>query len=130
MRRFVVLSVFTALVFSLMAGPGSAKNLDSPAQLCKSIDNTFPPDPDRPFPFVLPSDGACASSVAQGFPESGVLTGAAFNAQCKWLESQGFVEYPYAFYGNPDYLAKNRADCKYFLSAFHFGDLPPGPGSN
>jgi hypothetical protein len=30
---------------------------------------------------------------------------------------------------DPDYLAKNRADCKYFLSSFHFGLLPPGPGT-
>jgi hypothetical protein len=73
--------------------------------------------------------------VAQGFPESYVLTGSAFNAQCKFLEAgvefgpgETFtLEYPYAFYGNPAYLARNRADCKYFLSAFHYGILPPGP---
>jgi hypothetical protein len=56
-----------------------------------------------------------------------VLTGSAFISQCKFLEGMG-IEWPYAFYGNPDYLAKNRADCKYFLSAFHYGELPPGSG--
>lgn len=33
-----------------------------------------------------------------------------------------------AFYGNPAYTARNRADCVRFLRAFHTGQLPPGPG--
>lgn len=138
MRRFTVFMLAAALFVALLALPASAQGKDeAPAQICKSIDNTFPPDPNRPFPFTIPSDGGCASSVAQGFPDSYVLTGAAFNAQCKFLEggatfpdgSYFELTYPYYFYGNPDYLAKNRADCHYFLSAFHYGLLPPGPGA-
>ena len=125
----------TVMVLGVSALPGGAKGKDqAPAQICKELDNTFQDD-ERPLPFVIPSDGGCASSVAQGFPDSYVLTNAAFNAQCKGLEggvtfpdgSEFELTYPYEFYGNPDYLAKNRADCQYFLSAFHFGDLPPGP---
>jgi hypothetical protein len=34
-------------------------------------------------------------------------------------EGVGAIEYPYAFYGNPDWLAKNRADCMKILHFFH-----------
>jgi hypothetical protein len=119
----------TALVFGGLALPASAAGkAKAPAQVCKMLDNTFPAVDDRPFDFTIQSDGGCASSVAQGFPDSWVLSGSAFVSQCKFLEAIGVVEYPYMFYGNPDYLAKNRADCKYFLSGFHFGVLEPGPG--
>lgn len=136
MRRFIAVALFAALLVGVVALPASAGRDEAPAQVCKEIDNTFPPDPDRPFAFTIPSDGGCASSVAQGFPESHVLTNAAFNAQCKFLEGGAFfpdgsyfeLNYPYNFYGNPDYLANNRADCIKFLSAFHNGELPPGPG--
>jgi hypothetical protein len=130
-RKLVVLGVFAVLVVGGWSGSASAKGKDSaPAQICKSIDNTFPPDPGRPFPLQIQSDGGCASSVAQGFPDSYVLSGSAFASQCKFLEQVIPIEYPYAFYGNPDYVAKNRADCMYFLSAFHYGELPPGPGGS
>jgi len=136
MKRLVIVLGLAALLFGGLALPASAAAKDdAPAQICKAVDNTFTDD-ERPLPFVIPSDGACASSVAQGFPESYVLTTAAFIAQCKTLEggvtfpdgTYFELEYPYMFYGNPDYLANNRADCKYFLSAFHYGLLPPGPG--
>lgn len=131
--RFVLLAMVVGLVVAVMAAPSSAHGKDTaPAQICKEIDNTFPPIDDRPFPFTIPSDGGCASSVAQGFDgtleNQGALSKAAFNAQCKFLEGMGFVEYPYAFYGNPDYLAKNRADCQRLLYGFHNGLLEPGPG--
>ena len=128
MKRLVIVLGLAALLFGGLAMPASAKGKeDAPAQVCKELDNTFPPDETKPFPLTIQSDGGCASSVAQGFPESYVLTGSAFMSQCKFLESLG-IEWPYAFYGNPDYLAKNRADCKYFLTSFHYGLLPPGPG--
>ena len=58
------------------------------------------------------------------------LTTAAVNAQCKYLEDTGAITgYPYRFYGNPAYEAKNRSECVYFLRSFHLGLLPPGPGS-
>lgn len=128
-RKLAVVGVLAALVVGGFAGAAEAKGKDTaPGQVCKRIDNTFPPDPNRPFPLEIQSDGGCASSVAQGFPGTYVLTGSAFASQCKFLEEVVPVVYPYAFYGNPDYLAKNRADCMYFLSAFHYGELPPGPG--
>jgi hypothetical protein len=134
MKRLVIVLGLAALLFGGLAMPAWAVVLlEAPGQVCKSQDN---PDDGRPLPFVIASNGGCASSVAQGFPESYVLTNAAFIAQCKVLEggvtfpdgSEFVLEYPYAFYGNPDYLAKNRADCKYFLSSFHYGLLSPGPG--
>jgi hypothetical protein len=130
MRRLAFVVGLAALVFGGVALPATAAGKEqAPAQICKANDNTWPPVDERPFPFTIQSDGGCASSVAQGFPDSWVLTGSAFISQCKFLEDMGVVQYPYAFYGNPDYLAKNRADCKYFLSSFHFGLLPPGPGT-
>ena len=135
MRRITLM--LAVLMLAALALPAAAANGSSPAQTCAAVDNTFPATDDRPFPFEFPSTGACVSSVAQGFPDSYVLTRAAFNFQCKALEG-GLVDpetgetfqlvYPYAFYGNPDYLAENRADCMYFLSSFHYGILPPGPG--
>jgi hypothetical protein len=129
MKRLGIVLGLAALLFGGLVLPASAAGkAEAPAQICKALDNTWPPVDERPFPFTIQSDGGCASSVAQGFPDSWVLTGSAFISQCKFLEDMGVVEYPYAFYGNPDYVAKNRADCKYFLSSFHFGLLPPGPG--
>jgi hypothetical protein len=59
---------------------------------------------------------------------------AAAIANCKGLEDEVFSPtngggkpYPYAFYGNPAYVANNRADCVWFLRAFHTGLLPPAP---
>ena len=138
MRRItLILAVLMLAALALPAAAANGKSDSSPAQTCAAVENTFPATDDRPFPFEFPSTGACVSSVAQGFPESHVLSRAAFTFQCKALES-GLVEsetqetfqlvYPYAFYGNPDYLAENRADCMYFLSSFHYGVLPPGPG--
>ena len=132
-RRVLILAMVVGLVVAVMAAPSEAKGKDTaPAQICKEIDNTFPPIDDRPFPFTIPSDGGCASSVAQGFDgtleNQGALSKAAFNAQCKFLEEVIPLEYPYAFYGNPDYLAKNRADCQRLLYGFHNGLLEPGPG--
>lgn len=138
MRRFTVALLFGALFVSLLALPASAAKGESPGQICKANDNTFPPTDDRPFPFTIQSTGGCVSSVAQGFPDdSSALSRAAFNAQCKWLEGgvqipgEPYFEltYPYSFYGNPEYTAYNRADCMYFLHSFHNGLLPPGPGA-
>ena len=134
MKRLVIVLGLMALLFGGLTMPASAKGKEeSPAQICKSLDNTFPPDESKPFPLTIQSDGGCASSVAQGFPESYVLTGSAFISQCKFLEGLG-IEWPYEFYGDVEgfeppfpYLAKNRADCRMFLSAFHYGELPVPP---
>jgi hypothetical protein len=128
-RRHMVLVPLLLVAFAVTAMPATAKPGQAPGAFCRSIDNTFPPIDERPFPFVMPSTGACASSVAQGFDGTGPLTTAAFAGQCKFLEDSGFVSYPYAFYGNPDYLANNRADCMRLLRGFHEGTLVPGPGS-
>lgn len=120
----------TVLLFGgLSVTSAGAQQELAPAQICKAIDNTFPPDPNRPFPFEIQSDGGCASSVARGFPETYVLSGSAFASQCKFLEAVVPIEYPYAFYGNPNYLAKNRADCIKLLTGFHYGELVPGPAA-
>jgi hypothetical protein len=127
-RRYFVLVSLLIVAFAVSVMPASAKPGDAPGAFCQSIDNTFPPIDERPFPFELATTGACASSVAQGFTGTGPLTTAAFIGQCKFLEDAGVVSYPYAFYGNPDYLANNRSDCKDLLRGFHEGTLIPGPG--
>ena len=45
-----------------------------------------------------------------------------------FAEQNGGRPYPYTFYGNPNYLAENRADCVEFLRGFHTGTLQPGGG--
>jgi len=127
-RRITTLLAATALAMGMMSGTAFAQPSDAPGAFCRSIDNTFPAIDDRPFPFVFQSTGACVSSVAQGFDGTGQLTTAAFASQCKFLEDVG-VSYPYAFYGNPDYLANNRADCMRLLRGFHEGTLTPGSGN-
>ncbi len=52
----------------------------------------------------------------------------AINGQCRYLEEEEGLTYPYDFYGNPEYHAENRLDCVYYLRAFHLGVLPPGGG--
>jgi hypothetical protein len=129
-NKAAVAAVTTTMLFSgLAATSAGAQQESAPAQICKAIDNTFPPDPNRPFPFEIQSDGGCASSVARGFPETYVLSGSAFASQCKFLEEAVPIEYPYAFYGNPNYVAENRADCIKLLTGFHYGELVPGPGA-
>jgi len=134
LKRLMMVATLASLFVGLLAAPALAKgkSAEAPAQVCKANDNTWDlGDTDHPFFFTIHSDGGCASSVAQGFdPLNGnmTLSKSAFNSQCKFLEGLGVVEYPYAFYGNPDYLAENRADCHHFLYSFHNGLLPPGPG--
>lgn len=83
------------------------------------------------FPLAGPGElttGACVSTITRQ-----VLTTAAYVANCKALEAGFGAEnasgrpYPYAFYGNPAYTAKNRSDCVFFLRGFHTGTLTPGP---
>lgn len=74
----------------------------------------------------------CVTTVQRGGNQVPVpftaLSTLAINAQCRMLEQEMGITYPYNFYGNPDYLANNRADCIFFLRSFHLGTLPPGPG--
>ncbi|MEX1287708.1 MAG: hypothetical protein AB1Z57_07210 [Acidimicrobiia bacterium] len=121
LTRVLPVALLVLLILSV-AVPAMAKGKDTaPAQICKEIDNTFPVEDERPFPFTIQSDGGCASSVAQGFDgtfENWSLSTSAFVSQCKFLEGMG-IEYPYAFYGDPDLTANNRADCWRILKSFH-----------
>ena len=78
----------------------------------------------------LGTGGGCVSSVAsigvEALENGAFPSNAAAVANCKGIEAE-VGGYPYAFYGNLDYLAKNPADCVYFLRGFHTGQLPPGP---
>ena len=85
---------------------------------------------DLPIPGFL----GCVTTVQRGGNKLPVpydaLSVLAVNSQCRMLERQGIIPgYPYNFYGNPAYRARNRADCIFFLRAFHLGLLPPGPGT-
>lgn len=150
-RLLMVLSVAALLVMAALPALASQPSAKSPAQLCKSWYETRiqerPPDSGNEvevtaywvpleYPFgveelSIQTLGGCVTTVVNGGGGVPVpfdaLSTAAINGQCRLLEQEG-INYPYNFYGNPDYLAKNRADCVYFLRAFHLGELPPGPG--
>lgn len=111
------------------AGPGDP----NPSQFCREILPVVDPEASA----FLGTGGGCVSSVASVGIEA-LMSGAfpstaAAIENCKFLETAFFAPtnggdpYPYAFYGNPNYVAKNRAECVWFLRAFHTGLLPPGP---
>lgn len=84
------------------------------------------------FPLAEPGQlttGACVSTITRQ-----ELTTPAYVANCKVLEPQFAATnpngrpYPYSFYGLPEFTAKNRAGCVYFLRGFHTGTILPPPG--
>jgi hypothetical protein len=126
------------LVFALaaLAAPAALAGPDaSPAKFCKEVLPVVNPEASE----FLGTGGGCVSSVAsvgiEALMQGAFPSTAAAIANCKFLEEDAFAPanggdpYPYAFYGNPNYVAKNRADCVWFLRAFHTGQLPPGPGN-
>jgi hypothetical protein len=112
-RNTVILAALAAAI-----APATAMAAGNPGKTCAATGN-----------MELPSRGACASSVA-----TGGLSNAAFVSNCKELEEMFAAEsetgrpYPYSFYGNPAYTARNRRDCVVLLRGFHSGELTPGPG--
>jgi hypothetical protein len=121
-------SVLGLLVFlcAFAAVPAaSAGGDDNPSAICRS--GAIPE-----LNEFVGTGGGCVSTVASVGIEA-LMAGAfpstaAAVENCKFLEENVFGGYPYSFYGNPDYTAKNRAECVYFIRAFHTGLLPPGPG--
>ena len=111
------LAVASALAAGALLSAPAALAAGNPGRTCADADN-----------MELGSRGACASSVARGQPST-----AAYVANCKAQEPDFAAQnasgrpYPYSFYGNPAYTAKNRSDCVYFIRAVHTGQLPPGP---
>lgn len=156
MRRTAVFAAVLALLLGLslplpaQADPPGRSSEPSAKELCdgyfETRDREIPPGSGNSVPFTaywvpmaypgfqddLPilNKAGCITTVLAGGKVEPVpytaLSTTAINAQCKFLEDTG-IEYPYEFYGNPDYYAKNRSDCVYFLRAFHLGELPPGP---
>lgn len=115
----VVLATFVAVPAAL------AGKDDNPSAICRS--GAIPE-----LNEFVGSGGGCVSTVAsvgiEALLQGAFPSNAAAIENCKFLEANFFGGgYPYSFYGNPDYTAKNRADCVYFLRAFHTGALPPGP---
>ena len=132
MKKAIVLAYALAALAApaALAGPNV-----SPAKFCKEVLPVLNPEASE----FLGTGGGCVSSVASvgidalmagAFPSTALAI-----ANCKELEdtvfspTNGGSPYPYAFYGNPSYVAENRADCVWFLRAFHTGQLPPGPGN-
>jgi hypothetical protein len=123
MRRGIV-ALIVALAAVTAVPTALAGNDDNPSKNCRS--GAIPE-----LNEFVGSGGGCVSTVASvgidalllgAFPST-----AAAVENCKFLEANVFGGYPYSFYGNPAYTAKNRAECLYFLEAFHTGALPPGP---
>ena len=134
--RLVRKTIILAFALVALAAPAALAGPDaSPAKFCKEVLPVVSPEASE----FLGTGGGCVSSVASvgidalmagAFPST-----AAAIENCKFLEEavfspvNGGSPYPYSFYGNPAYTAENRADCVYFLRAFHTGQLPPGPAS-
>lgn len=132
-------------------GSGHGGGYGKALRICKGLYDTRPAPPQNPaggevtaywvplkYPdgvedLAIQSLAGCVTTVRRGGNELPVpytaLSTVAINAQCRYLEKQGAVTYPYDFYGNPAYHARNRADCIFFLRSFHLGTLPPGPGT-
>ena len=143
-----VLATAPLLLLGVLATPAAADNHmtmsyrttvpgDNPAAACRASQNVIVAvgTVGGREVFTMPlsgpgqmTTGGCVSTLTRQ-----VLSGSAYVANCKVLEV-GFAEenggraYPYAFYGNPNYLAENRADCVEFLRGFHTGTLQPGGG--
>jgi hypothetical protein len=123
LKRLIIAIV--ALVATTVAAPvASAGRDENPPAICRS--GSLPE-----LNEFVGSGGGCVSTVASVGVEE-LLAGAfpstaAAIENCKFLEQNVFGGYPYSFYGNPAYTAKNRAECVYFIAAFHTGALPPGP---
>lgn len=122
-RMPVLLVVLAALA---VVPPALAGKDDNPSALCRS---GAVPELNE----FVGSGGGCVSTVAsvgiQALLSGAFPSNAAAVENCKFLEATAFGGgYPYSFYGNPAYTARNRADCVSFLRAFHTGQLPPGPG--
>lgn len=158
MRRIVMIGSILGLLVGLglavpaQAGPGRSGET-SAKQKCDGYYETrsreIPPGSGNSVPFtaywvpmsypggdvedlpVLNRAGCITTVLAGGNVEPvpyTALSTTAINAQCKYLEGTAIAGYPYRFYGNPNYEAKNRSGCIYFLRQFHLGNLPPGPG--
>lgn len=126
MRKLLSIAVVALCAAVAIPVASAAPGDPNPSKLCREILPVLDPEASE----FLGTGGGCVSSVASigvdalmnnAFPS----TSAAIE-NCKGIEAE-VGGYPYAFYGNPDYLAKNRADCVYFLRGFHSGQLPPGP---
>ena len=158
MRRVMMMGSILGLLFGLglavpaQAGPGKGGET-SAKEKCDGYyatrEREIPPGSGNVVPFtaywvpmkspagvedlpVLNRAGCITTVLAGGNVEPvpyTALSTTAINAQCKFLEGTAIADgYPYRFYGNPKYEAKNRSDCVYFLRQFHLGNLPPGPG--
>jgi hypothetical protein len=132
MKKAIMLACALAMLAApaTLAAPGT-----SPAKFCKEVLPVVDPGASE----FLGTGGGCVSSVAsvgaEALMDGAFPSTAAAIANWKFLEVNAFAPtnggdpYPYAFYGNPNYVAKNRADCVTFLRAFHTGQLEPGPGN-
>jgi len=119
MRKVIGVLATACALAGALAVTATAQN---PAQTCVETGNVFVVEfGGEVIELEIGSHGGCVSSYA-----TGDLSGSAFVANCKGIEAE-VGGYPYRFYGNPPYEATNRADCVYFLRAFHTGALPPGP---
>lgn len=154
MARRIAVASLTFVTLLALAVPASAAPDRESVQICLGLRETRPqtnPGTGETtdltaywVPMVYPFDGGvvedlaiqtlagCATTVGRGgnvlpVPYDALST-LAINGQCAFLEEEMGISYPYEFYGNPDYLARNRADCIFFLRSFHLGTLPPGPG--
>ena len=125
MRR-AILSLLVLMAALAVAPAALAGKNDNPSAVCRG--GAIPE-----LNEFVGAGGGCVSTVASvGVPalmEGAFPSTAAAVENCKFLEASAFGGgYPYSFYGNPAYTARNRADCVHFLRAFHTGALPPGPG--
>ena len=132
MRKLLSIAVVALCAAVAIPVASAAPGDPNPSKLCREILPMVDPEASE----FLGTGGGCVSSVAsvgvEALMNGAFPSNAAAVANCKSLEATAFMAtsttgkpYPYAFYGNPDWTAHNRADCVDFLRAFHTGVLSP-----
>ena len=123
MRRIIQVLLAATLLAALPAAAASAKpdgDKMSPREWCQFLEE----NDQEAYQFLATQPGGCESSIASVGAEA-LMTGAfpsnaAAVGNCKLIEAE-VGGYPYAFYGNPEWTAYNRADCVQLLRFFHGG---------
>ena len=134
LKKLLSLAVVALCVAVAIPVATAAPGDPNPSKFCREILPVVDPEASE----FLGTGGGCVSSVAsvgiEALMNGAFPSTAAAIANCKGLEATAFMAtsttgkpYPYAFYGNTEWTANNRADCVWFLRAFHTGILEPPP---
>jgi hypothetical protein len=151
MKKLVVGLLMALVLVGGTVAPAGARGHDqiTPRQFCLDVYETrtdeegtltaywvpifYPMFGNEVMDLPLTSLAGCVSTVARGLQDlrqhgyvaSRHLSMPAAREQCRYLEEEFGLTYPYLFYGQ--YPAENRADCARILLGLHTGELAPPP---